>query len=138
MKAREGEIVGREPELDVLMAFLDRREELPGAMLIEGEPGIGKTTLWQEGVAAAGRSGYRVLSCRPAGGEVQLSADRRADLSSRAHRHRAPRCRPRRPGALNKEVAAQLFVSVRAVEANLSRIYAKLGIRSRSELAHRL
>jgi DNA-binding NarL/FixJ family response regulator/tetratricopeptide (TPR) repeat protein len=38
-------------------------------------------------------------------------------------------------GLSNKEVAARLFVSVRAVEANLSRIYAKLGIRSRAELA---
>jgi DNA-binding NarL/FixJ family response regulator len=38
-------------------------------------------------------------------------------------------------GLSNKEVASRLFVSVRAVEANLSRIYAKLGIRSRTELA---
>jgi DNA-binding CsgD family transcriptional regulator len=38
-------------------------------------------------------------------------------------------------GLSNKEVAARLFVSVRAVEANLSKIYAKLGIRSRTELA---
>jgi DNA-binding NarL/FixJ family response regulator len=35
-------------------------------------------------------------------------------------------------------VAAALFVSVRAIEANLSRVYAKLGIRSRAELARRL
>jgi DNA-binding CsgD family transcriptional regulator len=41
-------------------------------------------------------------------------------------------------GLSNKEVAARLFVSVRAVEANLSRIYAKLGIRSRTELARTL
>ena len=41
-------------------------------------------------------------------------------------------------GLTNKEVAAELFVTVRAVEANLSRIYAKLGVRSRTELAHRL
>jgi len=40
-------------------------------------------------------------------------------------------------GRTNKEVAAELFVSVRAVEANLSRIYAKLGIESRIELARR-
>jgi DNA-binding NarL/FixJ family response regulator len=40
-------------------------------------------------------------------------------------------------GLSNKEVAARLFVSVRAVEANLSKIYAKLGIRSRTELARR-
>ncbi len=38
-------------------------------------------------------------------------------------------------GRSNKEVAGELFVSVRTVEANLTRVYAKLGIRSRSELA---
>jgi DNA-binding NarL/FixJ family response regulator len=38
-------------------------------------------------------------------------------------------------GLPNKEVAAALVVSVSAVEANLTRIYAKLGIRSRAELA---
>ena len=41
-------------------------------------------------------------------------------------------------GLSNKEVAAKLFVSVRTVEANLSKVYAKLGIRSRTELARRL
>ncbi|TMK33124.1 MAG: helix-turn-helix transcriptional regulator, partial [Actinobacteria bacterium] len=40
-------------------------------------------------------------------------------------------------GRTNKEVAAELVVTVRAVEANLSRIYSKLGIRSRAELARR-
>jgi DNA-binding CsgD family transcriptional regulator len=38
-------------------------------------------------------------------------------------------------GRSNKQVAGELFVSVRTVEANLTRIYAKLGIRSRTELA---
>jgi DNA-binding CsgD family transcriptional regulator len=38
-------------------------------------------------------------------------------------------------GRSNKEVAEALFVSVRTVEANLTRVYAKLGIRSRTELA---
>jgi DNA-binding CsgD family transcriptional regulator len=40
-------------------------------------------------------------------------------------------------GKTNKEVAAELVVTVRAVEANLSRIYAKLNVRSRAELARR-
>jgi DNA-binding CsgD family transcriptional regulator len=41
-------------------------------------------------------------------------------------------------GLTNKEVASSLFVSVRAVESNLSKVYAKLGVRSRTELAGRL
>jgi DNA-binding CsgD family transcriptional regulator len=41
-------------------------------------------------------------------------------------------------GKSNKEVAAALFMSVKTVEANLSRTYAKLGIRSRTGLAGRL
>ncbi len=40
-------------------------------------------------------------------------------------------------GHSNKEVAATLFVTVKTVEANLSHVYAKLGLRSRTELAHR-
>jgi DNA-binding CsgD family transcriptional regulator len=41
-------------------------------------------------------------------------------------------------GKSNKEVAAQLFVTPRTVEGHLTRIYAKLGVRSRAELAHRM
>jgi DNA-binding NarL/FixJ family response regulator len=40
-------------------------------------------------------------------------------------------------GRTNKEVAAALFVTVLTVESNLTRIYSKLGIRSRTELAAR-
>ena len=38
-------------------------------------------------------------------------------------------------GKANREVAAQLFTTVATVEAHLTRIYRKLGVRSRTELA---
>jgi DNA-binding CsgD family transcriptional regulator len=41
-------------------------------------------------------------------------------------------------GRTNGEVAAALFVSVKTVEANLTRIYRKVGVSSRRELARRL
>ena len=37
-------------------------------------------------------------------------------------------------GLSNREIAAELVVSVRAVEANLTRIYAKRGVRTRAQL----
>ena len=41
-------------------------------------------------------------------------------------------------GRSNREVAAALFISVNTVEADLSRIYRKLQVRSRTELARRM
>jgi DNA-binding CsgD family transcriptional regulator len=38
-------------------------------------------------------------------------------------------------GLTNQQIAAELFVSVKTVEASLTRAYAKLGVRSRAELA---
>jgi DNA-binding CsgD family transcriptional regulator len=39
-------------------------------------------------------------------------------------------------GATNKEAGAALFISPKTVEAHLHHTYVKLGIRSRTELAH--
>ena len=67
-------IFGREAELT---AIADLLATPPAAVVIEGEPGIGKTTVWEAGVAAAHA---RVLSCRAAGTEVQLSFAALGDL----------------------------------------------------------
>jgi DNA-binding CsgD family transcriptional regulator len=43
-----------------------------------------------------------------------------------------------RDGASNREIAAQLYLSVKTVEATLTRVYRRLGVRSRTQLASRL
>jgi DNA-binding CsgD family transcriptional regulator/tetratricopeptide (TPR) repeat protein len=66
------EIVSREEELASLHAFLGRSEVGPAALVLEGEAGIGKSTLWLAGVAQARALGMRVLSTRPAEAERGL------------------------------------------------------------------
>src|SRR6266511_5922810 len=73
-------IVGRRVELDAVGRFLDGLPAGPSALVIEGEAGIGKTTLWLEAVSAAEARGYRVLSTRPAEGEAELSYTALTDL----------------------------------------------------------
>jgi len=41
-------------------------------------------------------------------------------------------------GLTNREVAGALFISPKTVEANLGRVYHKLGIHSRAELGQRM
>lgn len=41
-------------------------------------------------------------------------------------------------GMTNRDVAATLFISAKTVEANLARVYRKLGIRPRAELGLRM
>ncbi len=60
------EIIGRDAELSVVLGFLDRPVDGLRALVLEGEPGIGKSTLWLAGLAAARERSFRVLSSRPA------------------------------------------------------------------------
>ena len=73
-----GGVVGREAELESLHSFLSANA--PGVLLLRGEPGIGKTTLWEEGVARALAAGRTVLSCRPTAAEAELPFGALADL----------------------------------------------------------
>ena len=67
----------------------------------------------------------RVGARRPsATGELTATEQRVAELAA--------------AGRANKEIARTLFISVRTVEAHLTHAYAKLGVRSRSQLAGRL
>jgi DNA-binding CsgD family transcriptional regulator len=73
-------MVGRETEVASVEAFFDATVMLPGALLLEGEPGIGKTTLWKAGVQAARARGFRVVACSPSGSETELSFAALRDL----------------------------------------------------------
>ena len=73
-------LVGREAELAALGAFLEDRNALPGGAIIEGAAGAGKTTIWRAAIERGAELGYLVLSCRPAGAEVQLSLAALSDL----------------------------------------------------------
>jgi DNA-binding CsgD family transcriptional regulator len=65
----------------------------------------------------------RISGRAPSRGELTASERRVAELVAE--------------GRTNREVAAALHVTPRTVEGTLSRVYAKLGVRSRTELARR-
>jgi DNA-binding CsgD family transcriptional regulator len=93
------------------------REALEESLLVFTSVGA---TLWAE--AARGELGR--IGGRAAGhGDLTPSERRVAALVAE--------------GRTNREAAGELFLSERTVEGHLSRVYAKLGIRSRAELARR-
>jgi DNA-binding CsgD family transcriptional regulator len=93
------------------------REAIEAALA--GFEGLGAATWVENAQAELGRVGGRTRV------EGLTPAERRvADLVAE--------------GRTNREVAATLFLGERTVASHLTRIYAKLGVRSRTELARRL
>ena len=64
----------------MVLAFLDRVPRGPRALVVEGEAGIGKSTVWFESVRLAEARGYRVLRSRPAEREAKRSYAAFADV----------------------------------------------------------
>jgi DNA-binding CsgD family transcriptional regulator len=74
-------VVGRRDELEALQRFLEQPAARgPRALVLEGEAGIGKSTLWTAGVARARAAGFRVLESRPTEAESGLAFAVLADL----------------------------------------------------------
>ena len=72
--------LGRDDELRTLHAYLDRPGDGLTALVLTGEAGIGKSTLWLAGVEVARGRGLRVLSSRPAEVELGLAHAGLGDL----------------------------------------------------------
>ena len=67
-----GVVIGRERELGDARAFLAAAAEGSSLLVLAGEPGIGKSTIWSAVVEQADALGYHVLAARPSEAEVEL------------------------------------------------------------------
>ena len=77
------EVIGRRGEQERVDRFLDALPDGPAALVLEGAPGIGKTTVWRGAVGAGRRRSYRVLVCRASESEAALSFLGLGDLLDR-------------------------------------------------------
>jgi DNA-binding CsgD family transcriptional regulator len=93
-------VIGRDGELDTISAFLGSPDDRAGALVLEGPPGIGKTTLWRRGLDDAEQRGYRVVACSAAVSEAQLSFTALRDLLEVAFDEVADRLPPPQRRAL--------------------------------------
>jgi DNA-binding CsgD family transcriptional regulator len=73
-------VIGRSDERRAIVAFLEGAEAGPVALVLEGEPGIGKTTLFLDAVEQAELRNVRALVARPAETESGLPFSVLADL----------------------------------------------------------
>ena len=73
-------LVGREEELQRAELFLEAARHTPRALVIEGEAGAGKTTIWEAALAGAQQAGTRTLSARPAEAETSFAYAALGDL----------------------------------------------------------
>ncbi|HEY5871686.1 MAG TPA: ATP-binding protein, partial [Gaiellaceae bacterium] len=72
------EVVGRDPELQAIARWLEGAPE--DVLVIEGDPGLGKTTLWRAALDEADRRAFLTLRSSPAQSEAQLSFAALRDL----------------------------------------------------------
>lgn len=73
-------LLSRPIEARTVGGFLASAAVGPSALLIEGEPGIGKTTLWLAAVEQAQSQRFRILSARAAAAESVLAYTALADM----------------------------------------------------------
>ena len=76
----EPDVVGRGSELTAVERALTRASQGPAGLVLQGEPGIGKTTLWIAARTLASERGFQLLSSRPTRAESALPLGAFGDL----------------------------------------------------------
>jgi len=76
-------VIGRDRELETVVRFLNGAGPGPAALVIRGEPGIGKTTIWRAALARAVEASFTVVSSRPSSAETDLPYAGLGDLFAR-------------------------------------------------------
>lgn len=100
------EIIGRDRELEAITTFLDREQDGPQVLLLEGEAGIGKTTLWNQAATAA-EPAHRVLRASPREIETRISFASIGDLLTDVVEEAADRL----PGAQRRALEMALLMT---------------------------
>src|SRR3954468_20191488 len=72
LRAASGSLLGRQVEVGLMTAMLDRIGSEGGTLLLRGEPGIGKSRLLGEAVRLAGERGIAVLQTNGVDAEAHL------------------------------------------------------------------
>ena len=128
------ELLGRKDELRTVERLFSDVSLVsgPGILMLEGEAGIGKTTLWLEGIESARRHGFRTLSCRPSPTETPLAFSALGDVLSKLTEDYLPQLPPPQRKALEislllreSDGAAPDQRAVSLATLNLLRIAAK-------------
>ncbi len=78
-------LIAREAELQTVRRSLDAVREGAHTLVLQGEPGIGKTILWEAALAEVSARGYTVLRAAGAQTEVQLLLGPLSDLLHGVH-----------------------------------------------------
>ena len=73
-------VMGQDAELLAIERFLDQVTEGRTTLVLDGDVGAGKTTLWRAAVAAAKARGFLVLACHPVESERALAFAALGDL----------------------------------------------------------
>ncbi len=73
-------MIGREREREAVHALLGEARGRPAVLILDGDPGIGKTTLCRDAAATGAASGFAVLSTCGAAAEVSLAWAALTDL----------------------------------------------------------